>query len=88
MIKSAKACTRYDKLLIQNLTSNPKALYGYIRDKNKVKTSIDGSLTDGDNEVAETLNHFFQSVFTKEDPFYCFWGITQSWLHIKRDKYY
>ena len=72
MIKSAKV--RYDKFLIQTLTSNPKALYGYIRDKNKVKTSIgqleksDGSLTDGDNEVVETLNHFFQSVFTKEDP--------------------
>ena len=72
MISSAKA--RHDKILIQNLTTNPKALYGYVRDKNKVKTSIgqleklDGSLTNGEKEVVEVLNDFFQSVFTKEDP--------------------
>ena len=72
MITSAKA--QYDEILIQNFTSNPKALYGYIRDKNKVKTSIgqlekpDGTLTDGDNEVVEVLSDFFQSVFTREDP--------------------
>ena len=72
MTSSAKA--RHDKILIQNLTTNPKALYGYVWDKNKVKTSIgqleklDGSLTNGENEVVEVLNDFFQSVFTKEDP--------------------
>ena len=71
-ISSAK--TRHDKILIQNLTTNPKALYGYVRDKNKVKTSIgqleklDGSLTNGEKKVVEVLNDFFQSVFTKEDP--------------------
>ena len=73
LITSAKV--QHDKLLIQNLTSNPKALYGYVRDKSKVKTSIgqlqkpDGLLTDGENEAVGVLNNFFQSVFTREDPF-------------------
>ena len=73
MITSAKA--QYDEFLKQNFTSNPKALYGYIRDKSKVKASIgqlvkpDGSVTDGDHEVVEVLNNFFQSVFIQEDPF-------------------
>ena len=29
----------------------------------------DGSVTDGDHEVVEVLNNFFQSVFIQEDPF-------------------
>ena len=72
LITTAKV--QHDKLLIQNLTSNPKALYGYVRDKSKVKTSIDqlekpdGSLTDNESEVVGVLNDFFQSVFTQEDP--------------------
>ena len=72
MITSAKA--QHDKILIQNLTSNPKALYGYVKNRSTVKTSIsqlekpDGSLTNDDNEVVEELNNFFQSVFTQEDP--------------------
>ena len=38
LITTAKAI--YDESLIHNFTSNPKALYGYIRDKSKVKASI------------------------------------------------
>lgn len=38
MIISAKA--QHDNSLIQNFTSNPKALYGYMRDKAKVKALI------------------------------------------------
>jgi len=66
MIRSARLL--YDKSLINNLTSNRKALYGYVRDKRKVKSTIsqleksDGSLTDSDAEVVEVLNDFFQSV--------------------------
>ena len=72
MITSAKA--QFDNVLIQNLTTNPKALYGYVRQKSKVKTSVgplekpDGSLTDDDSEVVDMLNNFFRSVFTQEDP--------------------
>jgi len=41
---------QHDKTLIQNLSSNPKALYGYVKNGSKVKISIsqlekpDGSL--------------------------------------------
>ena len=69
MITSAK--THFDKILIQNLTTNPKALYGY--EKSKVKAPVgplekpDGTLTDDDSEVVKVLNNFFQSVFTQED---------------------
>ena len=38
MITSAKV--QHDKVLIQNLSSNRKALYGYVRDKSKVKPTI------------------------------------------------
>ena len=38
LITTAKV--KYDESLIHNFTSNPKALYGYIRDKSKVKASI------------------------------------------------
>jgi len=53
--KSAKAS--FDKKFwIQNLTAYPKALYGYIRERSKIKPSIgplekpDGSLT-GDDSI-------------------------------------
>jgi len=72
MIRSAQA--QYDESLIQKLSSNPNALYGYVRDKSKVKSKIgqlersDGTLTTGDEETVEVLNNFFKSVFTNEDP--------------------
>jgi len=59
--------------LIKNLQSNPKAFYSYVKSKQKVKPCIgplekaDGSLTVDDYDVAETLNIFFESSFTKED---------------------
>ena len=59
--------------LINKLRSNPKALYSYIKSKQKIRSGIgpleksDGSLTAGDQDVAETLNRFFESTFTKED---------------------
>ena len=72
MIRSAQV--QYDESLIQKLSSNPNALYGYVRDKSKVKSKIgqlersDGTLTTGDEETVEVLNNFFKSVFTNEDP--------------------
>ena len=33
------AKVQYDESLIQDFTSNPKVLYGYIRDKSQVKAS-------------------------------------------------
>ena len=58
---------------MDKLRSNPKALYSYIKSKQKIRPSIgplqksDGSLTADDQEVAETLNLFFESTFTGED---------------------
>ena len=57
---------------------NPKVLYSYVRDKSKIRSTIsqlekpDGSVallaTTCREESAEVLNHFFESVFTTEDP--------------------
>ena len=72
MIRSAQAL--YDKSLMLKFKSNPNALYGYMRDKSKVKSTVsqlekaDGSLTTSDEEAVEVLNSFFKSVFTNEDP--------------------
>jgi len=38
MIISAKA--HHEKTSIQNLTTNPKALYGYVKSRSKIRTSI------------------------------------------------
>jgi len=70
MIRSARLLL-YDKTTL--LLYNCKALYDYVRDKRKVKSTInqlekpDDSLTDGESEVMEILNDFFQSVFIIED---------------------
>jgi len=37
-ITSAKA--QFDNVLLQNLTTNPKAMYGHARQKSKSKTSV------------------------------------------------
>jgi len=59
-IRSARKS--YEKLLLDKLCSNPKALYSYIKSKQKIRPSIgpleksDGSLTTDDRKLAETLN--------------------------------
>ena len=70
-IRSAR--NSYERSLLDKLRSNPKALYSYIKSKQKIRPSIgpliksDGSLTADDQEVTETLNQFFESTFTKEN---------------------
>jgi len=70
MIRAAQA--KHDQNLIDKFHNNPKALYGYMRDKCGIKPKIgqviktDGTLTMNDGETAEVLNNFFQSVFTSE----------------------
>ena len=70
MVRAAQA--KYDQQLIQKLHTNPKALYGYVRDKSKSKLKInqliksDGTLTRSDGEAAEVHNDIFQSVFTSD----------------------
>ena len=70
LIRAAKA--KQDTQLIEKLHTNPKALYGYMRDKSRLKPRIgqlvrpDGTFTTSDDEKAEVLNDFFQSVFTSD----------------------
>ena len=57
---------------MKEFKNKPKAFYGYVGQNQKVKVGVqqlkkeDGSLTDTDEEAAEVLSNFFQSVFTKE----------------------
>jgi len=63
MIRAAQA--KHDQNLIDEFHDNPKALYGYMRDKCGTKPKIgqviktDGTLTVNDGETTEVLNNFF-----------------------------
>jgi len=67
MITSAKA--QFDNVSIQNLTTNPKALYRYMTQKSKIKTLVgplekpDESLIDDDSEVVDALNKLFSDLY-------------------------
>jgi len=60
---------------MRNLQSNPKAFYSYVKSKQKIRScnspleKADTSLTSDDQDVAETLNTFFESTFTRDDLF-------------------
>ena len=64
---------RHTEKLIENIKDNKKAFYGYVRSKQSVKVKVkqikkkDGSMTSSDEQAAQELNDFFQSVFIKED---------------------
>ena len=68
-----KARKDLERKVAEQSKDNPKAFYSYVSQKNKSKSGIadlkkaDGSKTSSDNEKAELLNSFFQSVFTIED---------------------
>ena len=62
-----------EKKIAENIKSNSKEFYQYIRSKTTKKDKVsdlkkeDGSMTHGDQEKSTELNNFFASVFTKED---------------------
>ena len=63
----------HEQQLIDKFQTNPKALYGYMRNKLGYKprighiTKTDGSLTESDGKTAaEVFSNFFQSVFTSK----------------------
>ena len=70
--KVRKAQADYERRIMKEFKNKPKAFYGYVRAKQKVKTGVsqlakeDGDLTNTDKETADVLNSFFQSVFTVE----------------------
>ena len=75
--KAAKDCRqakkRLEKTVAADCKKNPKAFWSYVKSKTTVRSGIgdlkkeDGTRTSSDQEKAETLNSFFQSVFTCED---------------------
>ena len=66
-----QAKRKLEKSLAKNAKKNPKAFYSYLKKKNCNKVSV-GPLIDGENlvtddsQMAELLNNFFCSVFTRE----------------------
>ena len=67
-----KAKRKFERKLAKKAKKNPKEFYAYIKSKSSNRESV-GPLKDGEkiitdnNDIAEKLNDFFSSVFTKED---------------------
>ena len=62
---------KFEDKLINDMKSEPKKLFQYVRSQQKVKPTISSleygdRLTETDSETAEELQRFFQSVFVKE----------------------
>ena len=67
-----KAARQIEREVAANAKHNPKVFWSYVRSKTSKRTGIaelertDGSKATTDTEKAETLNKFFQSVYTTE----------------------
>src|SRR5579872_4471229 len=63
----------YEKSQANNMKTNSKQFYAYVRSKSKVKDSIsciknkDCTVLTEDSKICEELNDYFSSVFTKEN---------------------
>ena len=63
----------FEKKLAENIKTDPKSFYAYVRSKQKVKDAVgplkndDGETLQSGQETADALNRFFASVFTNED---------------------
>jgi hypothetical protein len=71
MIRNAKR--KFEKRLADDKSGNSRPFYAYVKKKTKSRTAI-GPLLDsekksitGEKEMADLLNGFFSSVFTRED---------------------
>ena len=64
---------RYEDNIVCNVKQEPKRLFKYIRSQQKVKPVVGpleneaGDLTQDEQDTAEILNKYFQSVFIEEE---------------------
>ena len=75
--QATRACRNAKRRMERNIATqakrNPKAFWSYVKTKTRCRARVadlkkkDGEKTKNDEEKAETLNEFFQSVFTKEN---------------------
>ena len=63
----------FERKIAENIKTDPKSFYSYVRSKQKVKDAVgplkndDGETLQPGQETADALNNFLTSVFTKED---------------------
>ena len=75
--KATRACRNakinFEKQIADNIKTDTKSFWNYVRSQSKTRTGIsdlqtdDGTLLTSDVQKAEILNSFFSSVFTDED---------------------
>jgi len=71
--ETKRAKKNFEKKLAENIKEDTKLYYAYVRSNNNIKPStgpiVDeaGTLKTDPSDVAEELNNYFSSVFTKED---------------------
>ena len=72
-VSGKKDQREYEKKLLKRMKDKPKIFYSYVRSKQKVKPVVphlrkeDGETTTNDQEIADVLGKFFESVFTMEE---------------------
>jgi len=68
-----KARRKFEKKLACNIKNDSKTFYRYVRSKSRTKDIIGplkddrGNIVTDDGQMADILNNFFSSVFTKEN---------------------
>ena len=71
--KVRSAQMTYEEKLVKHFKTNPKAIYAYLRTKQKVKETIshlvkqDGSVIESNEDIATPLGQFFKTTFNEEN---------------------
>ena len=71
--ENKKARKEFERKIATECRTNPKSAWKYMKSTNRVPSAVpnlkkpDGTFTNSDEEIAETLNQQYSSVFTAED---------------------